>query len=97
MPPWAAIECALLGESWKQKALTLYPSSARVAAAEPPAKPVPTTIISMSLLFAGLTKLILFLWFVHLSSIGPSGIFEFKFWEKDLGFKSFKISSTSKV
>jgi len=36
----------------------LYPSSAKEAAAEDPAKPVPTTITSYFLLFAGLTKLI---------------------------------------
>ena len=45
MPPCAAILWALLGVSWIQKDLTLYPNSANVAAAEPPANPVPTTII----------------------------------------------------
>jgi hypothetical protein len=42
----------------KAKAFTLYPNSANVAAAEPPASPVPTTIISKLRLLAGFTKLI---------------------------------------
>jgi hypothetical protein len=35
--------CARRGESWKQKQLTLYPSSLIVAAADAPASPEPTT------------------------------------------------------
>src|SRR6266511_1756789 len=38
MPPCAAMLCARRGLSWKQKHLTLYPSSASVAAAEPAAE-----------------------------------------------------------
>ena len=78
MPPCAAIECALLGESWKQKDLTLYPSSASVAEAEAPARPVPTTMISIFLLLEGLTKFMLPLCLSHLVESGPSGIFEFR-------------------
>ena len=70
------MECALLGESWKQKAFTLYPNSARVAEAEAPAKPVPITIISIFLLFEGLTNLILPLCVFHLSKRGPIGTLE---------------------
>jgi single-stranded-DNA-specific exonuclease len=46
------------------------------AAAEEPANPVPTTIISNFLLLAGLTSLTEPLYFVHFSSNGPDGIFE---------------------
>ena len=42
-------------------------AAARVAAAEAPAKPVPTTITSIKRLLAGLTSRILFLWYVHFS------------------------------
>ena len=52
--------------------------TANVAAADPPVKPVPTTITSIKRLFAGLTRSILFLCVVHLSANGPSGIFESK-------------------
>ena len=89
IPPCAAIEWALLDESWKQKALTLYPCSERVAQADPPANPVPTTITSIFLLLAGLTNRTLFLWVLHLRSSGPFGTLEFKediFW---IGFNSF--------
>ena len=72
------MECALRGESWKQNAFTLYPNSAKVAEAEPHANPVPTTMMSISLLFAGFTRLILSLYVVHLSFNGPCGILEFK-------------------
>src|SRR5947207_511476 len=74
MPPCAAMECARRGESWKQKHLTLYPSSPSVAAADPPASPDPTTMISYFRLFAGFTS---FISKRHLSqafSIGPLGI-----------------------
>src|SRR5262249_39481227 len=73
MPPCAAIECARLGESWKQKHFTRYPSSPRVAAADPPARPEPTTMISNLRRLFGLTRRELFLWFRHLFSSGPGG------------------------
>ena len=50
------MECARLGESWKQKHFTRYPSSPRVAAADPPASPVPTTMISSFRRLFGLTN-----------------------------------------
>jgi hypothetical protein len=50
-----------------------------VAAAEAPAKPVPTTTMSICLLFAGLTKLMCPLWFDHFCSIGPPGILSSNF------------------
>ena len=56
IPPCAAIECALLGLSWKQNDLILYPISAKDAAADAPANPVPITMISNFCLFAGLTN-----------------------------------------
>ena len=62
----------------KQNAFTLYPNSAKVAAAEPPAKPVPTTITSILRLFAGFTKIDMIFIIVHLSLIGPLGTFESK-------------------
>src|SRR5215475_73926 len=76
MPPCAAMECARRGLSWKQKALTLYPSSPKVAAAEAPASPVPTTIMSNLRLLAGLTSFISCRYFVHFIPTGPDGIFE---------------------
>src|SRR5579871_2276929 len=76
MPPWAAILCARRGESWKQKHRTLYPNSPSEAAAAPPARPVPTTIIVCFRLFAGLTSLRLKRWRSQRVSIGPSGDFE---------------------
>jgi hypothetical protein len=79
MPPCAAMECALRGESWKQKHFTLYPNSAKVAAADEPANPDPTTMISKLRLFAGFTKETEERYFVHLSDRFPSGIFEFNF------------------
>ena len=79
IPPCAAIECALLGESWKQKAFTLYPISPSDAAADDPAKPVPTTMISIFGLLLGATNFKWFLWLVHLSEICPSGILESNF------------------
>ena len=42
-------------------------------AADDPARPVPTTIISNFLLFAGLTSGTLDLYLVHFDSSGPSG------------------------
>src|SRR3954451_21780341 len=56
MPPCAATLCARRGLSWSQKDLTLYPASPSVAAAEPPARPVPTTMIVILRRFAGLTS-----------------------------------------
>src|SRR5690606_19534229 len=77
MPPCAAMLCARRGLSWKQKLRTLYPSSASVAAAAPPASPVPTTMMSYFRLLAGFTSLSSKRCFVHFSSIGPLGIFAF--------------------
>src|SRR5215218_7352652 len=56
MPPCAATLCARRGLSWYQKDLTLYPASPSVAAAEPPARPVPTTMIVILRRLAGLTR-----------------------------------------
>src|SRR5258708_1463814 len=56
MPPWAAIECARRGVSWKQKHLTRNPSSPRLAAAAAPAKPDPTTSTVNFRLLLGLTS-----------------------------------------
>src|SRR5471030_830150 len=78
MPPCAAIECARRGLSWKQKAFTLYPNSASEAAADAPAKPVPTTITSYLRLLAGLTSFKLNLCLLHFSANGPAGIFASK-------------------
>src|ERR1700679_2810390 len=74
MPPCAAMECARRGESWKQKHLTLYPSSPSDAAAAPPARPDPTTMRECLRLFAGLTSFMSKQAFAHASSIGPDGI-----------------------
>src|SRR5258708_20556962 len=79
MPPCAAIECAGGGESWKVMTFTRYPSSPSVAAADAPARPVPTTMISNRRLFAGFTSLMSNRWLSHFCSIGPSGIFESSF------------------
>ena len=49
------------------------------AAADAPAKPVPTSITVYFLLLAGLTKFKLNLWFVHFSCNKPSGIFALNF------------------
>src|SRR5690349_25151765 len=78
MPPCAAMECARRGESWKQKHLTLYPSSLIVAAAAPPARPVPTTMTVYFRLLAGFTSFMWSLRSVHFFSSGPAGILEFK-------------------
>src|ERR687890_1045060 len=56
MPPCAATLCARRGLSWNQKFLTLYPASPSVAAAEPPARPVPTTMTVSLRRLAGLTR-----------------------------------------
>src|SRR5215217_4279945 len=56
MPPCAATLCARRGLSWYQNDLTLYPASPSVAAAEPPARPVPTTMIVILRRLAGLTR-----------------------------------------
>ena len=76
MPPCAATLCALRGLSWKQNALTLYPSSPSEAAAEAPANPVPTTMTSSLRLFAGLTSLSSNLCLSHFCANGPEGILE---------------------
>src|SRR5919205_1037035 len=56
MPPCAATLCARRGLSWYQNDLTWYPASPRVAAAEPPARPVPTTMTVSLRRLAGLTS-----------------------------------------
>src|SRR6478672_1868941 len=76
MPPCAAMLCARRGESWKQKHLTLYPSSLRLAAAAPPASPEPTTITVYFRLFAGFTSFISNLCLLHFSTSGPEGVFD---------------------
>src|SRR5690348_9954005 len=76
MPPWAAIEWARRGESWNVKALTLYPSWASDAAAEAPARPVPTTITSNLRLLFGFTSFMENLWFCQRVSMGPVGDLE---------------------
>ena len=55
----------------KTKTLTLYPISPSEAAADAPASPVPTTIISNFNLFAGLTRGTEDLYLVHFSANGP--------------------------
>src|SRR5580704_14247446 len=76
MPPCAAILCARRGESWKQKHFTLYPSSPRVAAAEAPARPLPTTIISNFGRLFGATNFDSPRCLSHFFSSGPDGTFE---------------------
>src|SRR3954454_13111225 len=56
MPPCAATLCARRGLCWYQNDLTLSPTSPSVAAAEPPASPVPTTMIVILRRLAGLTR-----------------------------------------
>ena len=46
-----------------------------LAAAEAPARPVPTTMIEYFRLFAALTSFRLKRWVFHFCSIGPDGIF----------------------
>src|SRR5215204_5265198 len=74
MPPWAAIEWARRGESWNVNDSTMYPSSASVAAAEAPARPVPTTMTLNLRLLLGLTSFESAMNVSHLSISGPSGI-----------------------
>src|SRR5947208_11649107 len=74
MPPWAAIECALRGESWYVMHFTLYPSSPSVAAAAAPARPEPTTMRSKRRRLCGATSFIENLWLSHFSSMAPSGM-----------------------
>src|SRR5436190_19488398 len=50
--------------------------SASDEAAEEPARPAPTTMISYFRLFAGLTSLMFALWLRHLSASGPAGTLE---------------------
>src|SRR5690625_6985890 len=66
-------------ESRMVYALTLYPSSASVAAADAPARPVPTTMTVYLRLLAGLTSFASPLYRSHFSVIGPDGIFESSF------------------
>jgi len=55
------------------EAIDLYPSSERVAAADPPARPEPTTMILNFRLLAGLMSLESILWDDHFSPSGPAG------------------------
>src|ERR687894_122860 len=73
MPPCAAMLCARRGESWKKKHLTLYPSSLIVAAADAPARPLPTMSTVYFRLFAGFTSFISKRCLSHFSAIGPEG------------------------
>src|SRR3954453_11883289 len=73
MPPWAAIECARRGESWKVKQGTSYPSSPSVAAAAPPARPVPTTMTLNRRRLWGATSFMSNLCWSHCCSMGPAG------------------------
>src|SRR6185503_13142752 len=79
MPPWAAMLCARRGLSWKQKHWTWYPSSARVAAAEAPASPEPTTSTSNRRLLAGLTSFISKRCLSHFWVSGPEGMWASSF------------------
>ena len=54
----------------------MYPSSERVAAADPPANPDPTTIAVNLRLFAGLMRAESILCFSHFESMGPEGILD---------------------
>src|SRR5690348_3654440 len=76
MPPCAAILCARRGESWKQKHFTLYLSSPKVAAAEAPARPLPTTITSNFDRLFGATNFDSPRCLSHFLSSGPEGTFE---------------------
>jgi len=59
------------------KTFTLYPSSLIVAAAEAPARPVPTTMMSYFRLFAGFTSFMSKRCLSHLPAIGPDGMLLF--------------------
>src|SRR3954462_10128232 len=72
MPPWAATLCARRGLSWYQKDLIRWPSSPSVAAAEAPARPVPTMITDSRRRLAGLTSLPRNLRSAHRSGRGTS-------------------------
>ena len=52
---------------------TMFYDFKKDAAADAPAKPVPTTITSNFLLLFGFTRFIENLWFSHFSSNGPEG------------------------
>src|SRR5512141_769348 len=67
------------GLSWTQKHFTLYPSSASVAAADAPANPLPTTMMSNLRLLAGLTSLRSNLCLSHFCASGPEGILPSRF------------------
>jgi hypothetical protein len=80
---FSSVDAALRGDgmgaaglSLMQNDLTLYPSSPKEAAAEAPARPVPTIITSYFRLLAGLTSLLEKRHLSHFSASGPSGIFE---------------------
>ena len=75
MPPCAAIECARRAESWKQNVLTRKPCAASDAAAEAPARPVPTTITVCEPRLRGPTSACASSHVFHLSASGPAGIF----------------------
>src|SRR5215831_15904260 len=94
MPPCAAIECARRGESWMQTFRTLYPSSPSDAAADAPARPVPTTIIVYFRLFAGLTSFISNLCRSHFSAIGPGGILASSFTASTLSASTLRTAVT---
>src|SRR5271155_511473 len=57
-----------------QNDFTMYPNSARDAAADAPASPVPTIMISYLRLLDGLTSLIAVLCLSHFRGSGPGGI-----------------------
>src|SRR5512140_1124149 len=57
--------------------LTLYPSSPSDAAAEAPARPAPTTMMSNLRLLLGLTSLYSNLALLHFPGSGPEGILAF--------------------
>src|SRR5262245_5585762 len=65
--------CARRGVSWIVVTMTLKPISASDAAADAPARPLPTTITVYLRRLLGAMSLISLLHFVHLSAIGPSG------------------------
>lgn len=65
-----------------QKHLTLYPNSPSDAAAEAPASPLPTTMMSYLRLLLGETSFNSFLRFVHFSWMGHSGTLPSN-WETD--------------
>src|ERR1700680_2917803 len=73
MPPWAAIECARRGVSWKQKHSTWEPSSAGLAAAAaPPSPDPPTSTVNLRLLL-GLPSRRWLRCSSHFAASGPPG------------------------